>query len=731
VSLPAGTYGIRFIADAASGNLNNIDWFQFVSGAISSPTNTATQTPTITFTPGGVGIPFNGTPYTLPGTVEAENFNIGGEGVAYHDTDASNNGGQYRPNEGVDIEATSDTGGGFDVGWAGNGEWMNYTVNVTASGVYDINFRIASAQTGTFHLEVDGTDVTGPMAYVNTGGWQNWTTVTRSGVALTAGQHVLRFFDDVAGGNLNWFSVVASSGPTDTATPTATSGATNTPTATLGGTVAQLYLLSGGTLSVNPGSGAVSDPIASAGGSNFDGTPNNPTVYTITHVNGTYAAGQATHFSLYVDAGTTVGNGTQVRVSYDFTGSGTFSRVETYHYFATDPVVGWETYTDAVGTSATSGAFSDMTDGMIKVEVWNAIGNGPSTLQASATGAQGQQSALTVPFILAVAPTATNTITPTNTVTNTATSTATFTATATNTATVTPSLTPTYTATSTATPTNTVTPTVTPTSTRVPVGPDTIGLYNVTTSTFYLRTTNTTGKANITVQFGTGGKGWLPITGDWTGTGTTKIGLYNPATSTFYLKNTLTGGAPDTIFQFGTAGQGWLPIAGDWTGSGTTKIGLYNPATSTFYLKNALTSGPADTVIQFGMAGQGLKPVTGDWTGTGVTKIGLYDRLTGTFYLKNTLTGGAPDTVFQFGLRGIGFIPVTGDWDGNHTTTIGLYWKLAQFFLLRNSNTRGTPDIFARIETTRGDWIPVTGHWVSPVSAPHNTAPTFVPPVKR
>src|SRR5438094_656065 len=58
--------------------------------------------------------PYGGAPAPIPGTVQAEDFDNGGEGVAYHDTTYGNNGGQYRGGD-VDIEAAS--GGGFDVGW--------------------------------------------------------------------------------------------------------------------------------------------------------------------------------------------------------------------------------------------------------------------------------------------------------------------------------------------------------------------------------------------------------------------------------------------------------------------------------------------------------------------------------------------------------------------------------------------------------------------------------------
>src|SRR5215813_8653317 len=74
--------------------------------------------------------PYFGTPAAIPGQINAENFDNGGEGVAYHDTTAGNSGGQYR-NTGVDIESSSE--GAYDVGWTAPGEWLNYTASVAAA----------------------------------------------------------------------------------------------------------------------------------------------------------------------------------------------------------------------------------------------------------------------------------------------------------------------------------------------------------------------------------------------------------------------------------------------------------------------------------------------------------------------------------------------------------------------------------------------------------------------
>ncbi|MBQ1089741.1 glycosyl hydrolase [Streptomyces sp. B93] len=153
------------------------------------------------------------------------------------------------------------------------------------------------------------------------------------------------------------------------------------------------HLRSGGRLSTEAASAGSSATIPSAGGANHDGTPYNPLVYEVRNVNGSLKAGSGTAFTLKVDAGTNVGYAQQARVSYDLTGDGTFDRVETFRYFATDPVTGWEDYSSArQGTHSASGALGDLRGGTVRVEVWSALGNGPSTLQVD-TG-----SVLTIPF---------------------------------------------------------------------------------------------------------------------------------------------------------------------------------------------------------------------------------------------------------------------------------------------------------------------------------------------
>ncbi len=164
--------------------------------------------------------PYGGTAASMPGTVEAENFDNGGEGIAYHDVDAANNGGQYRTTEGPDIQTHPGTGT-YDIGYVQPGEWLSYTVNVTATASYDISFRVAGdGSGGTFHLEVDGVDKTGTMTMPNTGGWQTFTFLTKSNVALTSGSHVLKVVFDGWGSagvlNLDSITLAASAIPAPT-----------------------------------------------------------------------------------------------------------------------------------------------------------------------------------------------------------------------------------------------------------------------------------------------------------------------------------------------------------------------------------------------------------------------------------------------------------------------------------------------------------------------------------
>lgn len=162
--------------------------------------------------------PFTGAPIALPGRIEAEAYDKGGEGLAYHDTTAGNSSGAYRTDD-VDIRVTSDASGSYNVKSVRAGEWLAYTVSVAAAGTYAIDFRIASSGTGgTARITLDGADVSGAIALPATGGWNLWQTVRKDGVTLPAGTHVLRLTIEANGSggtaaDINWLNVSAASAP--------------------------------------------------------------------------------------------------------------------------------------------------------------------------------------------------------------------------------------------------------------------------------------------------------------------------------------------------------------------------------------------------------------------------------------------------------------------------------------------------------------------------------------
>jgi len=149
--------------------------------------------------------PFGGTPAAIPGTVQAENYDTGGQGVAYNVSTVNGTGNNYR-SDGVDLEATTDTGGGFNLGWTTGGQWFKYTVNVATAGTHTVSFRVAAptAVTDAFHLANSaGTNLTGAVNVPATGGWQTWTTVTAT-VTLPAGVQTLTLDEDNPGWNINY-----------------------------------------------------------------------------------------------------------------------------------------------------------------------------------------------------------------------------------------------------------------------------------------------------------------------------------------------------------------------------------------------------------------------------------------------------------------------------------------------------------------------------------------------
>ncbi|MBK8808462.1 MAG: carbohydrate-binding protein [Bacteroidales bacterium] len=170
---------------------------------------------------------YKGTPFAIPGTIQFEEFDFGGNEVAYYDNSAGSSVTptvNFRTTEDVDIENCTDAGTGYNIGYAVATEWLEYTVNVASAGIYTLKLRVACEGTGrTVSLTAKGVSIANNVAIPNTGGWQTWQDLTVPNVSLTAGVQVIRLTigatDYV---NLNYMTFSS----TNTATPTPT---VNTP----------------------------------------------------------------------------------------------------------------------------------------------------------------------------------------------------------------------------------------------------------------------------------------------------------------------------------------------------------------------------------------------------------------------------------------------------------------------------------------------------------------------
>lgn len=152
-------------------------------------------------------------PHTLsaatPCEILAADFDIGGEGYAFHDSNTDNSTGNddYRRNNGDSNSYAVDVkGDGVNVGWIEPSEWLVYTVEVEDAGNYVFEMSESAAADGLFHLEVDGIDRTGSIDVPNNGSWGDWRWLAvTSPINFTAGEHKVKVYIDKSGYNLRAF----------------------------------------------------------------------------------------------------------------------------------------------------------------------------------------------------------------------------------------------------------------------------------------------------------------------------------------------------------------------------------------------------------------------------------------------------------------------------------------------------------------------------------------------
>ncbi|MBW3129063.1 carbohydrate-binding protein [Hymenobacter profundi] len=114
----------------------------------------------------------------------------------------------YGSMNGVQLENTTDTGGGQNVAYIDAGDWMAYNnVNFPTSGSYKIEYRVASPSGATLSSDLNaGSTQLGSVSIPATGGWQNWTTVSQT-VNVNAGTYNFGVFAQTGGWNFNWLRI--------------------------------------------------------------------------------------------------------------------------------------------------------------------------------------------------------------------------------------------------------------------------------------------------------------------------------------------------------------------------------------------------------------------------------------------------------------------------------------------------------------------------------------------
>ncbi|BEU03816.1 hypothetical protein OAG1_26160 [Agarivorans sp. OAG1] len=163
--------------------------------------------------------PFHDKPAAIPSRIQAQEYDKGGEGVAYKDSSGINHGAnewgiRFRENELVDIGKDPETES-FVVGWTAKGEWLNYSVSVAETGTYTANFRLGHGgrKAGSFKVLLNGETLIEQVNIPATKSWETYQVVSLEEITLTQGEHLLTIEFTASGdyntpGNIDWFEFV-------------------------------------------------------------------------------------------------------------------------------------------------------------------------------------------------------------------------------------------------------------------------------------------------------------------------------------------------------------------------------------------------------------------------------------------------------------------------------------------------------------------------------------------
>lgn len=175
------------------------------------------------FTSNAVIVPqslYNGEMHSIPGKIEFEDYDEGGQNRAYYDEDMENQGEQYR-NDRVDIVTVlpeNDPAEGYAIGYTSEGEWMEYSVNIKETREYEFETRVACGlNTSGIQLYLDNKEISQNIEVPNTEDWDTYTIVKgKTTTELSEGEHILKVMLTGAYANLDWIRFLGNGDETQT-----------------------------------------------------------------------------------------------------------------------------------------------------------------------------------------------------------------------------------------------------------------------------------------------------------------------------------------------------------------------------------------------------------------------------------------------------------------------------------------------------------------------------------
>ena len=204
-------------ATKAAGGYVDFDWFKIGNDINSEIWLNAAQdtTPQTPYAEEGK----EAKPIALPGIIQAENYDVGGQNKSYYDSDFENNGGEYRKDAvdivKIDCEAdaansgvSSNANGCFAVGYTNVGEWLEYTVNVTEAKEYALQVRVASgSEASSFILSIDEIIASDTIKIPKGDDWDSYSIIDGGKIKLEKGEHILRLAITGSYANIDWINI--------------------------------------------------------------------------------------------------------------------------------------------------------------------------------------------------------------------------------------------------------------------------------------------------------------------------------------------------------------------------------------------------------------------------------------------------------------------------------------------------------------------------------------------